>query len=31
VKKLSPQYAARNGMAEHPDTVNYWLQPDPEE
>jgi glycine betaine/proline transport system substrate-binding protein len=31
VKKLSPQYAARNWMAAHPDTVNYWLQPDPEE
>jgi glycine betaine/proline transport system substrate-binding protein len=31
VKKLTPQYAARNWMAAHPDTVNYWLQPDPEE
>jgi ABC-type proline/glycine betaine transport system substrate-binding protein len=31
VKKLSPQYAARNWMAAHPDTFNYWLQPDPEE
>ena len=31
VRKLSPQYAARNWMAAHPDTVNYWLQPDPEE
>ena len=31
VKKLTPEYAARNWMAAHPDTVNYWLQPDPEE
>ena len=31
VKQLTPQYAARNWMAAHPDTVNYWLQPDPEE
>ena len=31
VKKLTAQYAARNWMAAHPDTVNYWLQPDPEE
>lgn len=31
VKKLTPQYAVRNWMAAHPDTVNYWLQPDPEE
>ena len=31
VKKLTPHYAVRNWMAVHPDTVNYWLQPDPEE
>jgi glycine betaine/proline transport system substrate-binding protein len=31
VKKLTPEYAVRNWMAAHPDTVNYWLQPDPEE
>jgi glycine betaine/proline transport system substrate-binding protein len=31
VKKLTPQYAARNWMAAHADTVNYWLQPDPED
>ncbi|HKB81674.1 MAG TPA: glycine betaine ABC transporter substrate-binding protein [Burkholderiales bacterium] len=31
VKKLTPQYAVRNWMAAHPDTVNYWLQPDAEE
>jgi glycine betaine/proline transport system substrate-binding protein len=31
VKKLTPEYAARNWMAAHPDTVNYWLQPDPED
>lgn len=31
VKKLTPQYAVRNWMAAHPDTVNYWLQPDSEE
>ncbi|HVY07332.1 MAG TPA: glycine betaine ABC transporter substrate-binding protein [Burkholderiales bacterium] len=31
VKKLDAQYAARNWMAAHPDTVNYWLQPDSEE
>ena len=31
VKKLTPEYAARNWMAAHPDTVNYWLEPDPEE
>lgn len=30
VNKLTPQYAARNWMAAHPDTVNYWLQPDEE-
>ena len=29
VKQLTPEYAARNWMAAHPDTVNYWLQPDP--
>ena len=31
VKKLTPEYAVRNWMAAHADTVNYWLQPDPEE
>lgn len=31
VKKLSPEYAARNWMAAHPDTVNFWLQPDSDE
>ncbi|CAN0465349.1 unnamed protein product, partial [Phaeothamnion confervicola] len=31
VKGLTPEYAARNWMAAHPDTVNYWLQPDPED
>lgn len=30
VKKLTPEYAVRNWMAAHPDTVNYWIQPDPE-
>jgi glycine betaine/proline transport system substrate-binding protein len=31
VRKLTPEYAVRNWMAAHPDTVNYWLQPDPGE
>jgi len=31
VKKLTPEYAARNWMAAHPDTVNFWLQPDSDE
>jgi len=31
VKKLAPDYAARNWMAAHPDTVNYWVQPDSDE
>jgi glycine betaine/proline transport system substrate-binding protein len=31
VKKLTPEYAARNWMAAHPDTVNFWLQPDADE
>ncbi len=31
VKKLTPEYAVRNWMAAHPDTVNYWMQPDSEE
>jgi glycine betaine/proline transport system substrate-binding protein len=31
VKKLTPEYAARNWMAAHPDTVNFWLQPDVDE
>jgi glycine betaine/proline transport system substrate-binding protein len=31
VRKLTPDYAARNWMAAHPDTVNYWLQPDTDE
>ena len=31
VKKLTPEYAVRNWMAAHPDTVNYWMQPDAEE
>jgi glycine betaine/proline transport system substrate-binding protein len=31
VKKLTPEYAVRNWMAAHPDTVNYWLQPDSDE
>ena len=31
VKKLTPQYAARNWLAAHPDTFNYWTQPDLEE
>jgi glycine betaine/proline transport system substrate-binding protein len=31
VKKLAPDYAARNWMAAHPDTVNYWAQPDSDE
>lgn len=31
VKKLTPQYAVRNWMASHADTVNYWLQPDSED
>jgi glycine betaine/proline transport system substrate-binding protein len=31
VKKLTPEYAARNWMAAHPDTVNYWLQPGADE
>ncbi|HEX4986942.1 MAG TPA: glycine betaine ABC transporter substrate-binding protein [Burkholderiales bacterium] len=31
VKQLTPQYAARNWMASHPDTVNYWLEPDAED
>jgi len=30
-KKLTPEYAVRNWMAAHPDTVNYWMQPDAEE
>lgn len=31
VNKLTPDYAARNWMAAHPDTVNYWVQPDSDE
>lgn len=31
VHKLTPDYAARNWMAAHPDTVNYWVQPDSDE
>lgn len=31
VKKLTPPYAARNWIASHPDTFNYWMQPDPDE
>ena len=31
VKKLTPEYAVRNWMAAHPDTVNYWMQPDSDE
>lgn len=31
VKQLTPEYAARNWMAAHPDTVNYWVQPDAED
>jgi glycine betaine/proline transport system substrate-binding protein len=31
VKKLTPQYAARNWIAAHPDTFNFWLQPDSDE
>ena len=31
VKKLTPEYAVRNWMAAHPDTVNYWMQPDAED
>jgi glycine betaine/proline transport system substrate-binding protein len=31
VKKLTPQYAARNWIASHPDTFNFWMQPDPDE
>lgn len=31
VRQLTPDYAARNWMAAHPDTVSYWLQPDSDE
>jgi glycine betaine/proline transport system substrate-binding protein len=31
VRNISPRDAARNWMAAHPDTVSYWLFPDPEE
>lgn len=31
VKKLSPRDAARQWMGAHPDTVSYWLHPDPED
>jgi len=31
VNKLTADYAARNWMAAHPDTVNYWVQPDSDE
>jgi ABC-type proline/glycine betaine transport system substrate-binding protein len=31
VKKLTPPYAARNWIASHPDTFNYWMQPDADE
>ena len=31
VRKLSPRDAARNWMGAHPDTVAYWIYPDPED
>jgi glycine betaine/proline transport system substrate-binding protein len=31
VQKMSPRDAARNWMGAHPDTVSYWLYPDPED
>jgi glycine betaine/proline transport system substrate-binding protein len=31
VKKLSPRDAARNWIAANPDTVSYWIHPDPED
>lgn len=31
VKQLTPEYAVRNWMAAHPDTVNFWIQPDSNE
>lgn len=31
VRKVSPREAARNWMAAHPDTVSYWIYPDPQD
>ena len=30
VKKVSPRDAARAWIGSHPDTVTYWLEPEPE-